>query len=387
LRLNYGKTGFSNGAALNQVKNDYDALVNYTQKAANPNKYTVNKQIADAARDTLGAKSPALTETGREMSRLIQLADNAVSQSNLGRGNLPLSIGNLPLTVAGAGTGGIGGAAAGYVTNAIINSKTGRRALTKGVGAAGERLTNKAAGQSVGRRVLGGAARGQAAEGLLGALTGGLQSDGNSMDANAMTIPATTNDNINMMDSPYADPANTAMTNEPSSPFAVENLQSNVQKILAGGGSMKDVQGYVSLVEAMQALDPSAAGKQKPLNATQLQQSNNAQSGLADLQNLAMEIEKDPGVLKKAAVPGGGLARSLTGTIGFDASKQNVVDVIARLRSGAAITPSEAQRYMGLLPGFADSRETAMAKLQRLNSLLQSFADPQAAQSEYAVAQ
>lgn len=190
------------------------------------------------------------------------------------------------------------------------------------------------------------------------------------------------------MDSEYDLMDESSIPNEAplsTSPFAPENAQANVERILAAGGKAKDVNEYLSLVEALSGL--TAGPEPKALNATQLQQANNANSALTDIQALAEEIDRDPNVLRKAAVPGGGLARSLTGTLGFDAAKKNVVDVIARLRSGAAITEDEARRYMSLLPGFTDNRDTAMQKLQRLNSLLQSFSNPQAAQPEYVMAQ
>lgn len=115
----------------------------------------------------------------------------------------------------------------------------------------------------------------------------------------------------------------------------------------------------------------------KTLNATQIQQANNATSALADLSSVRDTIQSDPGAIWRAAVPGGSIARGLTGTTDYNAAKQNIVDVISRLRSGAAITADEAHRYMSLLPAPGDSQESALQKVDRLNALLSAFANPQ----------
>jgi hypothetical protein len=169
-------------------------------------------------------------------------------------------------------------------------------------------------------------------------------------------------------------------TSDPNSPFSPQNVESSVKQIISNGGTLKDATDFLSLADAIQKMQAPASSAK--LNSTQLQQANNANSGLSDLQSLAQQIQSDPSVLLKDAVPGGSIVRRLTGTNSYDAAKQNVVDVIARLRSGAAITPDEAQRYMGLLPGIGDTPQSATDKLQRLQSLLSSFANPEAAQPD-----
>lgn len=162
-----------------------------------------------------------------------------------------------------------------------------------------------------------------------------------------------------------------------------QEARAAVQQILASGGSLEDATKYVSLLAALNEIDSPATPK---LSATQVQQANNAQSGLSDLQTLSGMLQQDPRIAAKAAIPGGGLARRLTGTTDYDAAKQNIVDVISRLRSGAAITNDEARRYMSLLPGAADSAESAQAKIARLTQLLSGFASPQPGGSDLASA-
>lgn len=155
-------------------------------------------------------------------------------------------------------------------------------------------------------------------------------------------------------------------------PFAPENAQASVAKILAQGGDMKDVAAYLSNVKALQDLSASSA---KPLNATQQQQANNANSGLQDISSLSQMLSKDPSIAAKSSLPGGSIAQRLTGTTDYVAARNNIIDVISRLRSGAAISTSEEKLYKSLLPAAGDTSDSANAKLDRLATLLGSFAN------------
>jgi hypothetical protein len=161
--------------------------------------------------------------------------------------------------------------------------------------------------------------------------------------------------------------------NDIASQYPLENAIADAKR------DPKNADYYMSLYKFIQ---DSTTSQEKPLNSTQQTQVNNATSALSDLQTLADSIQQDPSVLQKDAIPGGGLARKLTGTNNYDAAKQNIVDVIARLRSGAAITNDEAKRYMSLLPGAFDDQNTAIQKLTRLSDLLSAFANPQPASAD-----
>lgn len=215
--------------------------------------------------------------------------------------------------------------------------------------------------------------------------TGILQAAG--QQAAQMAQPNTTSANIQSPNSASSSSINPSMTDlsqiSPDSssgnpsPFDPSQIEGNIQQILASGGTMKDAQDYVSLATAVNNLNQS--GQKSPsLNATQIQQANNAQSALGDLQTIRDSISSDPSVLLKDSIPGGSLARRLTGTGNYDTAKQNVVDVIARLRSGAAISQDEANRYMSMLPTGADNQQVALQKIDRLGNLLSSFANPTA---------
>lgn len=169
----------------------------------------------------------------------------------------------------------------------------------------------------------------------------------------------------------------TQAQSDPTNGFGVtpDQIQQAMVQAVQSGNS-KQLANLTQLYGAMQST--AKAGQGKALSSTQATQANNAVSGLSDLQAIKNTIQKDPGTIWKDALPGGSIARGLTGTTDYEAAKQNVVDVISRLRSGAAITADEAKRYMGLLPAPGDSQSSALNKINRLNQLLSGFANPQA---------
>lgn len=195
-------------------------------------------------------------------------------------------------------------------------------------------------------------------------------------DANGLT--ATDYANAGISSSTDATGGNpTQAQSDPTNGFGVtpEQIQQAMVQAVQSGNT-KQLANLTQLYGAMQSTAKSSQGK--ALSATQATQANNAVSGLSDLQAIKNTIQKDPGTIWKDALPGGSIARGLTGTTDYEAAKQNVVDVISRLRSGAAITADEAKRYMGLLPAPGDSQSSALNKINRLNQLLSGFANPQA---------
>jgi hypothetical protein len=360
------------------VRQEFDSLVNYADKAANPARYGVNKMSADAIRnvlqqtaDKVGLKASngmTFKQVGQELSKLHQLTDNIAKQEQLGRGANPLGLSTLLGGGIGA-TGGVPGAVGGMLLAKAANSGAARNILANGSEKVGQNLLDKAATSQP--FSIGGVAKRIAPAGLASAY---LSSQPNSTQA-PDTTSAANNMNSNDMSASYTNGADMSSAgSDQGSPYTQQNLMADIQR------DPKNAEKYLSYYSSMQKAFASPTSK--PLNATQLQQANNANSGLGDLQTIAQEIQQDPSVLIKDAIPGGGLARRLTGTNNYEAAKQNVVDVISRLRSGAAITQDEANRYMGLLPGATDTAESAVQKLQRLSDLLSSFANPQAAQPD-----
>jgi hypothetical protein len=359
------------GNELNSIRRQFDSLVNYTEKAANPSRYGVNKRMADGIRTTLQKADPTgqLKDVGRELSMLRQLESNALRQGNLGRGSLPVGISGLPGAVMGSGAGGPGGAAVGYAMNVAANSPTGRRAALKSFEKIGGKLANTRGGLSsagiAGRLGATGLFKGgqNQAEGLDGALTD------QSLE-NASTTTTTTNTNMPMPNSSNMgqsyntqDPLSSALTSQ--SPYSRENLMADINRDPANA---KDYIEYYAMLDEI--FNPPAA-KEKPLSGTQQKEANTALSALDDLNLMSSEIGRDGAVAAKAALPFDSFTNRFTGAGQFEASRRNIVDALARLRSGAALTETEMQNFGQLTPTAFDSPEDTRAKLARLQAIFE----------------
>lgn len=144
----------------------------------------------------------------------------------------------------------------------------------------------------------------------------------------------------------------------------------------------KNADTYLALYKAQPSLNGAAA---KPLSASAATSVSNAETGIRGISDLQSMMQSDPGVVKRTLIPGRGLFGGVLGnavnTNGFDAARQQVVDVIARLRTGAAISKSEEERFLKFLPQPFDSPTVAQQKLGYLERQFQrvASADPSAA--------
>jgi hypothetical protein len=381
--LKLAKNGSLPADKVNELRKTFDAAVNYTQRGAP--EYNVIKKTADALRGTLqsaadkaGVKTPdglSFKEVGKELRKLYGLDEVVGKQAYLGTGSLPLNLPNLLGTTAGGAAGGLPGAAAAGVATQLINSTAGRRLAANGVIGAGEKLSARGATASpYGVKAITGRV---APVGLTEALMGSAgQSDGNSMATNATSTNTATMPNSTNI--PPLNQTNGYMSSS-NSPFAPNNLETSIEKILANGGSLDDVSKFVTIAGAVQKAQSVSAPK---LNSTQQQQANNAQSGLDSLAAIAQTLQSNPNAAKLASLPGGSLTQSLTHTGAYAAALNNATDVIGRLRSGGAINADEEKRFKALLPGSFDSPDTINYKLNTLATLFQSFANPQSAQPD-----
>lgn len=155
-----------------------------------------------------------------------------------------------------------------------------------------------------------------------------------------------------------------------TSPFSPDNVEANVQQILQQGGNFKDVKEYLDIVGTMSSL--SSTGGEKPLSAEASKIVSNANIGLQALDDFEGQISNDPSIVNKRVVPGRGVAGGLLGralgTSSADAAANQIVDVIARLRTGAAITNDEAKRFQTFIPTAGDTPESAAQKINYLRN-------------------
>jgi hypothetical protein len=146
---------------------------------------------------------------------------------------------------------------------------------------------------------------------------------------------------------------------------------------------------YVQYFSMLDEIFNPAQEQPKPLTGESLKRATTAQSGIDSINELEQTLATDPGAFKRQALPNPfGITAGLTGTSNVRAATDNVIDVIARLRSGAAITDEEAARFGRQLPQPGDTAETAAWKLAKVRRDLQAFAsDPGGSSLEDAMMQ
>lgn len=382
--------------ALNKIRQQYDSLVNYTTRQANPAAADANKRVADVLRQTIqeASGSPELKKTGQELSRLYTLTDEIAKRAPQvsSRGSSPLGFRNLLAMGAGGAGGGVPGALAMGAATAAVNSPTGRRMLTNGAVSGAEKLIAsgaKAAPKAM--TPLGTATRiggyNLAADAIGGATEAGATADPSQtmgLEDALMAGQSTSDGSFSNMNMPSINPASMNSINDmgassqqmpqASSPYGKQDLLADINR------DPQNADKYIAYYQQLDEIFSPVVDTPK-LNATQIQQSNTAQSGIDSLNTIGGIIRKNPNATKFAALPGGSLTQSLTGTGEYAAATANAVDAIGRLRSGGAINADEETRFRSLLPAAFDDQDTIEYKLQTLNNIFSRFANPQAAGS------
>lgn len=128
---------------------------------------------------------------------------------------------------------------------------------------------------------------------------------------------------------------------------------------------------YQFVNEAQQAAKPA-----KPLSTAAKQQNALVMTGSNAIQNLRSMFQKDPGLIAKTGVPGRnvlGIGNRVLGLGQYEAMAQQAIDSVARLRTGAAMTPSEETFYRRMVPQAGDDQATINQKLDELERYFASF--------------
>lgn len=367
---------------VNELRKTFDAAVQYTQKGAP--EHNVIKKTADALRSTLhnaaekaGVKvseGQSFKDAGLELQKLYNLNDIVSKQAYLGTGNLPANLPTLLGAAGGAGAAGPLGAIGGVVATKALNSALGRRIAANSTIKAGESMVSRGGARNpYSVRALAGRILPASAG---GAILGQTSQPSPNQDA-TIAAPTTTNPMTNAnIGASYQAPSDLS-TN--TSPFSPQNLQSSIQQILTNGGSLKDATEFLSLAEALQKVQMAGQGSEKPLSAEASKVVSNANIGLQALDDFESAISQDSSVLAKRVVPGrgmlGGVLGNALGTRGADAAAGQIIDVIARLRTGAAITNDEARRFETFIPQAGDPPDVAQQKLNYLRNQFSAVAN------------
>jgi len=165
-----------------------------------------------------------------------------------------------------------------------------------------------------------------------------------------------------------------AADNQDTDPYSPANIRTSIKNIIAQGGTQKDVDQFLSNAERVDKLSALGASSNKPISATAADAIANAQAGLTSLDQIEAELSKNPSVQGKEAITQTfnpfGITGKVTGTSNYDTAITQAKDVIARLRTGAAISNSEEARFTKMLPQPADPPETVQRKIQLLRNAL-----------------
>lgn len=163
----------------------------------------------------------------------------------------------------------------------------------------------------------------------------------------------------------------------PQGPFSdPAKVQQAYMAALADG----DTQAAKMIMDGYKMFGPEAtASANKPLSAESSKVISNANSGLTSLAQLRQIMENDPSARTKQIIPGqsmfGGAIGNAMGTSSYNAATKNITDVITRLRTGAAMTDSEEQFYLSMMPQAFDPPETVNQKLDIFQQLFESVAN------------
>lgn len=141
----------------------------------------------------------------------------------------------------------------------------------------------------------------------------------------------------------------------------------------------RDPKNAANYISVYKELNPDTSATSSGTGKITAQQAGLAQSGLQSLGSLVQAISENPGVVSKTAIPGqnapviGAAVRNVAGTGDYQAYANNVLDALARLRTGAAMSNAERANYERLLPQAGDSPATIQTKLQQLESAFAPF--------------
>lgn len=160
------------------------------------------------------------------------------------------------------------------------------------------------------------------------------------------------------------------------------DYNAEADKILSSGLDAKTQSAQLDLLAKRQAIERAAGATStnKPLSAEANKQKANATNGLRSLMDLQGMLAKDGSLPVKDLAPGS-IGKRVTGAGQYEAAKQEIIDVLARLRTGAAISATEEKRFKAQLPAVGDNAETIAYKLNLYETLFNNILSNQSAGS------
>lgn len=152
-------------------------------------------------------------------------------------------------------------------------------------------------------------------------------------------------------------------------PFAPENIQSSVQKIIQQGGTQKDVTEFLANAKIMNDIAASSNPKGKGLNSTASGVVADTKTGLAQLKKLSGEISTS-----SANNPGIGWLRGKnpldTNAQNLQASIATAKQIVGKALEGGVLRAEDEKKYAKILPTLNDTDAVAEHKIQQLIGLI-----------------
>lgn len=389
---------------VNKLRRSYDSLVNYTAKQTDPNRYSVNKRMADTLRTTLqstaddaglNAGGQTLKEVGMDISRLRKLRDLSAKQEQLGSGSQRLGLSDLLAggvggAVGGLATGGAGSMAGALGTMAAVRALNSRTANRKGAKVL-DRVTGRAGGgnavaeaENIGLNPLGIAGR----FGALGTLENAMNG------SSAQQQPAPELDELGLAPDDY-ETLNQALVaegispnvvgagasgaaSESSNPFGVSIKEVGAQmKNALAQGDTKTYQALADLYDRIyeyESTESKDRASQKPLSQFQQERA---------------DLIKALG-MTQSAVDGGSIEYGPIGaainnvkalfnsadpeTLAYKNTVSGLRAAITKARAGTSLTEGEKALLAQYTPSDTDSEQVVRSKLKQLQALYGSTA-------------
>jgi hypothetical protein len=157
------------------------------------------------------------------------------------------------------------------------------------------------------------------------------------------------------------------------SPYGIENLQYDIQRDPANADQ------YMAYYQQVQEIFGPTT--QKPLSSAATKDVSNANVGLQALDQIEQQLGGDPSIQQRQGVSGTfnpfGLVSGALGTGEYENARAQARDVIARIRTGAALTADEARAFDKFLPQPGDDPATVQSKLSYLRNQFSAIASQQ----------
>lgn len=343
--------------SLNEFRQSIDELVNFNRASASPdpNAERLYKILRRSVDKKVAALSPELKAVNSRLNKFYDARDFLQESAKRASGNSmsqPVGLG-LPLT----------GVRLPAEATQSLKTKVGRTATSGRTQAAVTGL---------------GLALPQAAGRLPGLAAPQDSMSMTSPMSDSMTTASTMPPAISNMDGAYSQPQEQS-SGYSSLSDALSSPEVQQQLLLADLLDPESQGSNIGKLKTIFDLTASQSKANKPLSAEASKIVSNAQIGLQALNDYEGAISQDPSVLMKRNIPGrgllGGALGGVLGTRSADAASAQIVDTIARLRTGAAITNDEAKRFETFIPQSGDNPRVAAQKLAYLRNQFEMVAN------------